>query len=146
VEQLGKICAVLKDMGALAAYPQIQLAKLSIKGLLIDPLSRQNHKFGHFEAVTPPLLPFPQLCASLEVGTDLAGLSERQLQGDWEEVTEMCRAVGVDPERSPALRCARNGQRNVAARLRAGDTRDLPPTASMPDARYNPGALYADPA
>jgi hypothetical protein len=34
----------------------------------------------------------------------------------------------------------------VAARLRGGYTLDLPATASMPFAQYNPAALYADPA
>ena len=137
---------MLKDMGAAAPFPTAQLAKLSITGMLIDPLSKNSLKYGHFEAASPPLLPFPRICASLELTTGLDRLSADRLQADWEDVARMCEAVGVDPAASPALRFARNGQQQVAARLRSGDTRDLPPTASMPDAQYNPSALYADPA
>jgi hypothetical protein len=145
VEQLGKICGVLREVGGALPFPSVQLAKMSISGKLIHPLSKSNLKYGHLE-LDSPLLPFPHICASLELTEDLETLSAERQRAEWEDVTRMCEAVGVDPTKSPAIRFARNGQQQVAARLRSGYTLDLPATASMPYAQYNPAALYADPA
>jgi hypothetical protein len=136
----------LRGTGKGAPFPDVQLAKLGHKGRLVDPLSKMVLNFGHLDTKAPPLLPFPLLSCSLELKPpqELDAMAEAQHRLEEGAILDMLAALGVDRDACPVLKMMYNAHAQVNIRLRSGSTKDLPPTASEPEAVYNPAALYAD--
>jgi hypothetical protein len=127
-------------------FPQdIHVAKLTHKGLLINPLSQQPVLMGHFDQ-PGALLPFPLRCCTLELlaPAELDRIAEAQLRAEEKGILDMLSALGLSLLASPAALYSANGHDQVNIRIRSGDTKDLPPTASKPDAVYNPRILYSN--
>jgi hypothetical protein len=76
---------------------------------------------------------------------ELDRIAQAQQNAEEKGILDMLLALGIDPIASRASRACANGHDQVNIRIAFGDTQDLPPTASKPDAVYNPEALYSDP-
>ena len=109
-------------------------------------MSKHTLIHGHLDTTIRPLLPFPVLSCSLEpmAPERLDQMAEAQHKAEEGAILGMLSQLGVDRAACPALKLMYNAHAQVNIRLRSGDTRDLPPTASEPEAVYNPQALYAD--
>lgn len=115
--------------------------------MLVNPLNKHFLRYGHFETQAMSLLPFPDQCCDLAPRDPAAldRMAEIQHEKERRSILGMLSALGIDPAHCPAITRLLNGYIQVNSRLLTGNTADLPPTASKPDAVYNPAALYADP-
>ena len=148
VEHFTGICEALREIAPPEVpFPQdIYMAKLTPKGVIIHPLSKHQIPMGHLDQQTL-LLPFPLQCCALVLlaPAELDRIALAQHRAEQRGILDMLSALAMDPTASPAVRFCANGHAQVNTRIRSGDTKDLPATASKPDAVYNPYCLYSDP-
>lgn len=145
VEHYTGICVALREIGTAVPFPQdIRVAKLTAKGLLINPLSMQASPSGHIDQ-PGALLPFPPHCCTLELlaPAELDRIADAQHRAEEKGILDMLSGLGISLPACPAALYSANARDQVNIRIRSGDTKDLPPTASKPDAVYNPRILYS---
>ena len=116
-----------------------------MKGIDLTPLTR-----GHFDqSAMKGILPFDVEMSEyrLQSPEDMQAAIDRQLDKETRQIAVMLEAVKIRPEESPAVQCMLNARRRVGW-IHQNDshikmlTKDLPPTASMPDAVFSPGEIY----
>ena len=116
-----------------------------MKGVDLMPLTR-----GHFDPSAPKgLLPFDQEMADFKLrpAEDIQAAVQKQLAKEAGQTTAMLLALNIKHEDSPAVQCMLNARRRVAWIYQNDShletlTKDLPPTASMPEAAFSPAEIY----